>query len=455
MNTKLVLMLLAFALWTQAGCGSNSAHSGSDSDDRPGDEDSVQETDPDGDDEEMGSEEDEDAEEAGDDDGSQPGGPDEADAHLFVPGVMHVIRLTLTPEEVARIDQPERPKVHAAMQFDEQSLPDIGLKLKGGASYRPISARPALTLDINAWVKGARLFGLKAFKLHNGLSYDPTRTHEYLCYKLARAAGLMAPRVSWAEVWVNGVYKGVYTLVEKHDDVMIARHDPALAERGVVLEPTSAFQDFGGDAPLTEAAVLEAWDEGPLPPDPSVMDAILGLDELLRAEPSPTATETLWRIADETAWRTYAAWEGFIANKDSYIVNRNNWRIFVNGNTTTLSWIPSGSDLSWSGLPDVFGDREMLGTEGKMSRFCVQIASCKEGIARSALKLADLAETLDLAEEVKTLDAWLAPYFEHEEGQWFTPQQVEESVLQTEQALSEYPNLVRQQVYEVFPELEP
>lgn len=46
-------------------------------------------------------------------------------------------------------------------------------------------------------------------------AFDPTLMHHYIGYELARNIGMYAARCRWVELTVNGVYQGVYILMEK------------------------------------------------------------------------------------------------------------------------------------------------------------------------------------------------------------------------------------------------
>ena len=49
----------------------------------------------------------------------------------------------------------------------------------------------------------------------NGMAVDPTLILEYLCFNLSRQIGEYASRAVYCELIINGIYKGLYILVEK------------------------------------------------------------------------------------------------------------------------------------------------------------------------------------------------------------------------------------------------
>jgi spore coat protein CotH len=377
-------------------------------------------------------------------------GVDPADEQVFTATTIHQIRFTMTAAALAAIDGDTHPEVHAAMVIDGAAYPDVGLKLKGSGSYQPMSGKPAFVVDLNEWVPGTRYQGLKAFKLHNALMLDPTRTHEFLSYQLARAAGLIAPRVGWAEVWCNDEPYGIYLLVEKHDDVLIAHHDPAQAELGVMLEPGGQFMDFGGSlAGDAEAVVLGMWDEGPLPPAAGVLDALVAVDDLLLPPAVAADADALWQRVDQDALLTYLAWEALITHLDGYVA-AHNYRLFVDGATFQIEWVPSGADTTWLNDAEAFPSGV-----GAALLWCLAVPSCRRAYAEHLLEMADLVESLDLAGQYAALSAWLAPSIAADPRAGFSADEITATSASTATHLHDNPGRVRAQVHAEYPDLEP
>jgi hypothetical protein len=69
----------------------------------------------------------------------------------------------------------------------------IGARLKGSASFRPLSGKAAFKLKLGHTVKGQRILGLKTLTLNN-MVQDPSMLHEALAYEVFRAAGAPATR---------------------------------------------------------------------------------------------------------------------------------------------------------------------------------------------------------------------------------------------------------------------
>lgn len=426
-SSRPLIIIISMFLLVFTGCGNDDDDSGS-TQDEPSDDDTN------------------DADDSGD---------DEADENVFTTDFVHQIRFTLSEEAFDQINQPERPEVHAAMEIDGETFTDLGLKLKGLSSYDTLDGKPAFTVDLNEWIKGTRYYGLKAFKLNNGSLYDPTRTHEWLAYALARKAGLLAPRVGWAEVYCNDVDLGLYILVEKHDDVMIAYRDPSQKETGVILNPEDGFVDFGidGIGENVEETILAVWEEGPLPPDPNIIASIIAADEIISADPTETAAAELWMHIEQTAFLDYMAWEALSSHADGYI-NARNWRLFINGETYSMEWVPSGADNTWHTDIDVFRS----GIEGENARallWCLSLPSCRQAYAEHTLSMADRVESLDLATKYQDITSMLQPFIDKDSRAPFSDGEIENAQMNTEKLLTQGPSEAREQIYAEYPELAP
>lgn len=334
-----------------------------------------------------------------------------ADETLFrsATEVVHRVDFRLTEQEYERLSNADRPEVHSEVTIDGVYYADVGLRLKGSAQYSDMSGKPAFIVDMNEWVPGTRFRGLSAFKLHHGNLHDPTHCREWLTYALGRESGLMAPRVGWAEVYVGSLYYGIYTIIEKHDAGMIAYHHPAQRDTGVILEPNEsrdggwAGLDFGsGD--------VGNWDieEGPVPLDPRVTDALTSIDRIAALPGTEESAVEMWTHLDRDLLLTYLAWENVVMHVDGYFMP-NNWRIYVDGETHKVSLLPSGADYTWE------ASAPGLGTGwygGRLGNWCIEVPSCYRDYAARLVEVADLADALGLDEAFLALSTTLDPYID-------------------------------------------
>lgn len=93
---------------------------------------------------------------------------------------------------------------------------NVGIKFKGNSSYSNPSTKKPFKVDMNEFVSGQDVDGLKKFNLNNGFK-DPSFMREKMALDFYNEHGLAAPRCSYTKVTINGVYWGLYMFVEEAD----------------------------------------------------------------------------------------------------------------------------------------------------------------------------------------------------------------------------------------------
>lgn len=96
-------------------------------------------------------------------------------------------------------------------------LDSVGIKLKGNSSYGHPGNKKSFRIDINDYVAGQKYDGLKKLNFNNGFK-DPTFMREKVFFDLCKTLGIPAPRVNFANVYMNGTFWGFYTYIEQIDD---------------------------------------------------------------------------------------------------------------------------------------------------------------------------------------------------------------------------------------------
>ena len=158
-------------------------------------------------------------------------------AWMFDPGVMVQVNLTIPDSSMSQIScdmGAERPYVPATftMTYAKTGKPTktygpsaITLKVKGQfGSFRclPEGQKAGLKLKFPS---GARPDGLKKFTLNN-MVQDDSMVSEVLAYEVFRSLGIAAPRTGYAQVTINGTYRGIFLNVETMDSVALPRWYP-------------------------------------------------------------------------------------------------------------------------------------------------------------------------------------------------------------------------------------
>ena len=104
---------------------------------------------------------------------------------------------------------------------------------------RASGQKPGLLVDFNRFISHQHFLGLNSVVLDNHLQ-DPSAMREALAMAVYAKVGLPALRVAPAELWVNGAFFGVYSLVENVDLVAARRlFAPATAAASLGRVPLS------------------------------------------------------------------------------------------------------------------------------------------------------------------------------------------------------------------------
>ena len=107
-------------------------------------------------------------------------------------------------------------KMLASMSFDGVWFDSVGAQFKGNSSYNNMSQKKPFKIEMNDYVSGQDLDGMKKFNLNNGFK-DPTFMREKMTLDFCRRHGLAAPRCTYANLYLNDTLWGLYTFIEQID----------------------------------------------------------------------------------------------------------------------------------------------------------------------------------------------------------------------------------------------
>jgi spore coat protein CotH len=108
----------------------------------------------------------------------------------------------------------------ASITYRGITLDDVAFRTKGNSSLQAVAAmnstRYSFKVDMNYYVDGQKLLGMKKINLNNNYK-DPSYMRERLSYDMMRSLGIPTPRLSYVNLYINGSLHGLYTLVEQVD----------------------------------------------------------------------------------------------------------------------------------------------------------------------------------------------------------------------------------------------
>jgi spore coat protein H len=244
------------------------------------------------------------------------------------------VRIDLPTDQREKLRQSGREYATAALRIDDKAFAAVGVKLKGAAgSYREIDDRPGFTVHLGKAGGDERFHGLQKFHLNNG-AQDDTRLHEWLGNGVFAAAGLPAPRVAHAHVWLDGQDLGLYAFREAFDgeflDTRFGGKDGNLYDGGFCQDVDQPLQKDAGKG-VDDRADLER-----------LCRACQGVD--------PRREAALQTLVDVERYVDFLALEAMLGHWDGYSRNMNNYRL----------WLPRSGPAVFlpHGMDQLFGDSD-------------------------------------------------------------------------------------------------
>lgn len=208
-----------------------------------------------------------------------------------------------------------------------------GGKWKGNSSYNNPSKKKSWRLDLTEYGMEQSFDGLDKFVLNNGFK-DPTFLREKMMLDFLNAHGIEAPRASFARVFVNGSYWGLYTVVEDIGKPFLKRHfnnkdgnlfkgDPRGDLRWKNSTPASYYTDYELKTNETE----NNWSD------------LIHFIALLNNTPVDRLEDSLNTVLNTAGWLSYWAAHNLFVNLDSYIGSGHNYYLYHNTDSKQFEWI--------------------------------------------------------------------------------------------------------------------
>ncbi|MFN7146206.1 MAG: CotH kinase family protein, partial [Myxococcota bacterium] len=214
-----------------------------------------------------------------------------------------------------------------------ERLDDVGVRLKGSASYQDLTGKPSWKIRFDEYVEDQHFAGLSRVTLNNMVS-DPAQSREVLGYALSRSAGLFAPRANFARVSVNGVVFGLYTNLESMDEQLVARH---YADAAGDLWEGNDYADLTPDGVTHFELVAGRGDY-------AALDAAVAT---LGSAPADTFLEQADTVLDMASFLDLWAYSIAIGNRDGYPYYVNDYFLYRDPADGRLDFSPWGIDESW------------------------------------------------------------------------------------------------------------
>ncbi len=244
---------------------------------------------------------------------------------LFDNSFLHQIRIE-SGENPDVWNSISRDYIIVNMSIDGQRVDSVGLRLRGSTSV--YSPQKPLQIDINEFVKGQSFDGLKKFNLRNNFK-DSSLQRERLAYEIYRRAGLPSPRTSFAEVYVDDLFRGVYCVTEMIDKTFLNHYFPS--DNGSLYKGDFGLAGFNVEL---KEGTMEAFNSFKTNANSSNLIEYVDLDNYLK----------------------HMATDIITGDWDSYAYHRHNFYIYFETKSEKLKFINWDHNYAFSAKPE---DRDL------------------------------------------------------------------------------------------------
>jgi hypothetical protein len=234
--------------------------------------------------------------------------------------------------------------VMATVDIDGTVIDSIGIKEKGffsnwgmpaGAVKRPFK------IDLSEYGSSEKFDGIKKINLQNGFK-DPTLMHDPLCYKILRNAGVAAPRTSYAKLYFNGTYWGLYVLAEEPDKNFLEMQYPD--KNGNMYKTESTYLDWEGNPKFN---YVDNFEQKLSQSGDTSWSDLIHLHDII-ANSGTHFEDSIYNNLDMTSFLKSMAVDYLTDNWDNFIGHGRNFFLYHSTTSHKFHWIPWDYNLSFS-----------------------------------------------------------------------------------------------------------
>lgn len=150
---------------------------------------------------------------------------------IFNSKIIHSYNFTISYDDSVSMEKNaiEEKYIPADFTFNGSSFGVIGIRYKGSTyslpncfdgegnrQDKPECQKISFKIKFNKYTDSLRFSKMKELNLHS-MSADASKMHDMLAYQLFRDMGIYSPRTSYAKVYINGVFQGLFAAIEAID----------------------------------------------------------------------------------------------------------------------------------------------------------------------------------------------------------------------------------------------
>lgn len=229
--------------------------------------------------------------------------------------------------------KPLDKKMAASVTVNGVLYDSCGVQFKGNSSYNAPGNKKPFKIDFNEYVSGQKFDGLKTINLNNAMK-DPTLMREKIFYDFMRRMGFITPRATYAKLYLNGQYWGLYTLVEQVNKTFLENrffNDAGNLFKG---DPQGSLQWYGpADSSYYSKYELKTNE------DSNYWGDLKNLINKINNTPPQQFYDSLEKLLNTQSVINGWAANIIYANLDSYQGSGHNYYLYHNTQTDKFDWI--------------------------------------------------------------------------------------------------------------------
>lgn len=271
--------------------------------------------------------------------------------------------LTFYYDEMLNSGADKKYMMATGITIDGNVLDSVGVRQKGFFSNWGAfgSNKKPLKIDFREY-KDHKYDGLKKINLANGFK-DPSMLRDVMAYRLFREMGLKAPRTSYAKVYINNQYWGLYIVVEQVDSEFIEDNFKSTQDGNLYKCVDNTSLAYQGNNWTSYADEFELR-TNTLSTDHS---RFIDFVEKIANTPANQFKDSLDEIFETSDYLAILACDILMHNWDSYYDHGRNFYLYLDPIKNKFNWIPWDYNLSFSEMnTDVIVDYSMSSSEQQL-----------------------------------------------------------------------------------------
>lgn len=235
----------------------------------------------------------------------------------------------------------------------------ITVALKGNSSYSHPGNKKSFKVDFNDFIS-QKFHGVTKLHFNNCWS-DPTFMREKIFFDYCHDQGVLAPRVQYANIYMNGTFWGFYDMVEAVDKNFLDRWVDD--NDGNLFKAADNFGGGGGGGGSTSEADLKYYgatassytSRYELKTNETANDwtDLIGLLDALNNGTDAEVQADLPTLFVWTPLLRSLALDNMFGNLDAYIQSARNFYLYHDSTTLQWSWIHWDANMAFGSYPSM------------------------------------------------------------------------------------------------------